>query len=111
MLAIELQAIALAIRRVRPADVGTLVPVKAQPLQIVEQLVFKARLAALHIGVFNAQHHDAARLAGEEPVEQRGTGVADMQMSRGRRSEANANLGRGAHVLMLARAEFLRCGN
>ena len=105
VLAIQLEAIALAIGCVRAADIGTLVPIDAEPLEIVEKLVLEARLAARKIGVLDAQHHDAAGLTGKEPVEERSAGVADVQLSRRRRSEANADLGSGAHPLMLARAE------
>ena len=92
VLAINRQAVALAIGRVLAADVGAFVPVDAHPLQIFEQLAFEARLAALDIGVFNAQHHHAARLPREQPVEQRGAGIADVQLAGGRGSEANADL-------------------
>ena len=38
MLAINVETIALAIGRVGAADIGTFIPVKAQPLQVVEKL-------------------------------------------------------------------------
>src|SRR5664279_5312963 len=107
MLAIQLQTVALTIGRERTLGllVGALVPIDTEPLEIVEKLVLEARLAAREIGVLNAQHHDATGLTGEEPVKECSAGVADMQLSCGRRSEANADLGSGAHPLMLARAE------
>src|SRR5271157_3348300 len=107
MFAIEIETIALTIRRVRSADIGTFIPIEAEPLQVFDKLSFEAFFAALDVGVLDAQDHGAAPLPGEQPVEKRGAGVADVQMSRGRRSEANANLGNSAHSMMLARVE---CG-
>src|SRR5664279_2325775 len=107
MLAIQLQTVALTIGRERTLGllVGALVPIDTEPLEIVEKLVLEARLAAREIGVLNAQHHDATGLTGKEPVEECSAGVANMQLSRRRRSEANADRGSGAHPWMLARAE------
>src|SRR5271157_30784 len=105
MFAIEIETIALTIWRVRSAHIGTFIPVETEPLQVFEKLAFEAFFAALDVGVLDAQDHGAALLPGEQPVEKRGACVADVQMSRGRRSEANANLGNSAHSMMLARAE------
>src|SRR5271157_134931 len=107
MFAIEIETLALTIWRVRSADVRAFVPVKAEPLQVFQKLSFETLFAALDVGVLDAQDHDAALLPREQPVEKRGAGVANVQMSRGRRSEANANLGNSAHSMMLARVE---CG-
>ena len=57
MLAINRQPVALAIRRIRAADIRPFVPIQPQPLQVLEQLRLEARLAALHVGVFDAQDH------------------------------------------------------
>ncbi len=80
MLVVNRQAIALAIRPVPAAHVRSLVPVKTHPLQIVQQLTLEARFAALHVGVLNAQYHNTARLPREQPVKQRGTRIADVQL-------------------------------
>src|SRR5271157_668250 len=106
MFAIEIATIALTIRRVRSADKGTFIPIEAEPLQVFQKLSFEALFAALDVGVLDAQDHDAALLPCEQPVEKRGAGVANVQLSRGRRSEANANLGNSAHSMMLARVEW-----
>src|SRR5208283_3651998 len=100
MLAVKVKTVALAIRRIRPPDVGTFLPVDAEPFQVLEQLSLKALFAALDIRVFDAQHHDTALLPCEQPVEERGAGVADMQLPRRGRSETNANLGRVTHSMM-----------
>jgi hypothetical protein len=43
------------------------------------------------VGVLDAQHENATMLAGQQPVEKRRSGPTDVQVARGRRSEANAN--------------------
>src|SRR5271165_6159620 len=106
MLTVKIETVALAIRRIRPPDVRALLPINAEPLQVLEQLSLIARLAALDIGVFDAQDHDATLLPCEQPVEERGAGVADVQLPRGRRSETNANLGRITHSMMLTRVQW-----
>src|ERR1035437_4524423 len=103
MFAIECETIALAIWRVRTAHVGALVPIDAKPLQVVQQLIFVAGLAALKVGVFDAQDHGSAGLAGKQPVVKCGAGIADVQLPGRRRSETDAYLGIFAHTLMLAR--------
>ena len=57
MLAVDVQTVALAIGRMRAADVRAFVPVETQPLQVFEQLAFKARFAALQVSVLDAQDH------------------------------------------------------
>ena len=66
---------------------------------------FEAGFAALEVGVFDAQDHErAALLAREQPVEERGAGIADVQMpGRGRR-KAHANWAFFAHALMVTKA-------
>ena len=66
---VEIETVALAIGRMWAADIGTFVPVEAEPFQVVEKLAFKALLAALDVGVLDAQDHDAALLPREKPVE------------------------------------------
>src|SRR5205807_9756353 len=53
VIAIDVQAVALAIRREWAADIGAFVPIQSQPAQVFEQLSFKASLAALHVGILN----------------------------------------------------------
>ena len=69
LLAIDRQAIRLAIWTVGPTHIRAFIPVQSQPLQIVDELVLKAGLAALEVRILDAQHHHPALLPGEEPVE------------------------------------------
>ncbi len=87
--AINIQTVGLAIRCVRAADIGAFVPVQAQPLEIGNELIFKAGLAAFDVGIFNAQHHGAAVVPGEKPIEQSGAPIADVELSSRRRRETN----------------------
>ena len=93
ILAINRNAIRLAVRRERSARVGTLIPIQAQPFQIIHELRFKARLTAFDISIFNAQNHRATGFAGVEPVDQRRPRISDVQLTGGRGGKANANLG------------------
>ncbi len=107
MLAIDVQPIALTIRRKGATKIGTFLPIDAEPLQVFEKLVFVAGFATLEIGVFDAQDHGALRFAGEQPVIECGAGVAHVQLPSGRRREADAYFGIFVHTLMLARARRL----
>src|SRR5271157_3306860 len=104
MLAVDREAVALTIRRIRAADVRALIPVDPKPFQVFQQLMFIARLAALEVSVLDAQNHGAACLAGKQPVIESGAGVADVQLPGGRRRKTYTYLGILAHTLMLARA-------
>ena len=84
-------------------DVRAFIPIEPQPLQVVAKLVLVALLTARDVGVFDTQHHDAALLARKQPVEQRGTGVTDVELAGGGRGKADANGGCCAHPMMLAR--------
>ena len=64
------------------------IPVEAEPAEILLQRLGIFGLAALGIGVVEAQQHLAAELAGEQPVDQRGAGIADMEVARRRGGEA-----------------------
>ncbi len=92
MVAIDLPLVALAIGRIRTADVGAFVPIETEPLDIFDELGFIARFAALEVGVFNAEDEGSALLAREEPVEERGARVADVNLSGGRGGKANSHL-------------------
>jgi len=81
LLLIDFKTVGLAIRTVASANIGAFIPVNSQPLQVFEDLRFIPRLAALHVGVFDAQNHRAILLPGEQPVEQRGARVAHVEMS------------------------------
>ena len=74
----------------RAADERPFVPVEAEPAQAVENAVDHFRRRSLDVGVFDAQHEDAAVPAREEPVEEGRAGAADVQVTGRRWSEADA---------------------
>ena len=79
-----LRALALAVRRVRAADVGPLVPRQADPAERVEDHLLGVGARARLIGVLDAQDELAALLAREHVVEQRDVRGADVRIA-GRR--------------------------
>ena len=70
--------------------VGALVPVEAEPAHALQNAVDHLCGRALEVGVLNAQDERAAVMAGEQPVEQRGAGAADVQIAGGRGRETDA---------------------
>ena len=89
-LAIELEPLGLPVRRVRPADVRALVPVEAEPAQVVENRCLGLARRSLGVGVLDAQDERAAVAAREQPVEQRRARVADVQLAGRTRREPDA---------------------
>src|SRR6185369_7689372 len=88
--AIDLPLVALAIRRVRAADVRTLVPLDAEPLEVFEELRLVTGFAAIEVGVFDAKDERTFLLTREEPIEKSSAGIADMNLAGRRRSETYA---------------------
>jgi hypothetical protein len=69
--AIDLAALALAIRGERPAYIGTFIPRQADPVKRVEDQLLGVGARPRLIGVLDAQHERAALLASEHVIEQR----------------------------------------
>jgi hypothetical protein len=65
------------------------VPAQPEPAQPVDDRVDRRLGRALAIGVLDAQVEAAAVMAGEQPVEQRRAGAADMKITRRRRGETS----------------------
>ena len=81
------EPLALPVRRARPAHVGPLVPLEAEPAQVGEDGVLVTVVRAHGVGVVDAQHEVAARVAREQEVEQGRARRADVQRARGARRE------------------------
>src|SRR5947209_10722208 len=73
---VEAHAIALAVGSECSANIRAFIPVDPQPAQVLQQLSFKTRLAALYIGVLDAQNMRTFLLASEEPIEQGSARIA-----------------------------------
>ncbi len=73
----------------------SLVPVEAEPGEAVEDDLGVFVGGTGLVGVLDAEQERAALFAGEEPVEEGGAGAADVEVSGGRRGEANTGAHRG----------------
>ena len=62
---------------------------QAQPAQIAVDRLLELFRRTRRVSVVNAQNELTACLLGEQVIQQRGAGVADMQQARGRRRETN----------------------
>jgi hypothetical protein len=71
----------LIVRSAGSTDDRPLVPVQAEPPHAVEDAVHHLGGGPLRVGVFDAEHEDAAAPAGQEPVEQGGAGAADVEVA------------------------------
>src|SRR5207244_12424132 len=68
-----------------------LVPVEAQPGETVEDDARVLVGGAGPVGVLDAEQELTARVARVQPVEQGGTGAADVEVAGGRGGEADAD--------------------
>src|SRR5690606_6548636 len=71
--------------------VGALLPVEAEPAEIILDALLVLLRGADEIGIVDAQEHAAALGDREQPVHQRRADVADMDASCGGRRETEAN--------------------
>ncbi len=92
---VDLHALRLAVRRVRAADLGALVPVEAQPAHRVQELLVRLLGVAGRVGVLDAEDQRALVVAREGPVEQGGAHQAHVGVAGGGRAETDAYGGVG----------------
>src|SRR5207245_511685 len=88
---IQMQALGLTIGPAWTAHLRPFVPIETQPSEIVDDRNLRLLRRAPGVGILDAQHEGAARPAREEPVEQRGPRVADVQMTCWARSETDSH--------------------
>ena len=69
-----------------------LVPVQPQPLHAVDQRLNRLRRRTLQIGILHAQQKLSPRVTGIEPIENRGTDIADVHLPRRRRGKTDPDL-------------------
>src|SRR5688500_1487562 len=74
--------------RARELEGRGLVAVEAEPAQAVEDRFDRRLGRACAVGVLDAQQVLAAVVPGEQPIEQCGARAADVEVTRGRGSEA-----------------------
>src|SRR5262249_17905584 len=77
---VEGQPFGLPIRTAIAACVGTLIPVQAEPPQIAKDRVFRLPRGSLGVRVLDAEDERPGGSAGEQPVEEPGPRVADLQL-------------------------------
>src|SRR6185436_9120726 len=91
MRAVDVQPLGLPVRAMIATGVRTLIPVESEPAQIVERRALGLLGRARDVGVLDAKDERTARAAGEQPVEERGARVADVQLSGGAWSESETH--------------------
>ena len=85
---VNIVALALEVGTAVAALHGAFIPVQAQPLHAGEDCAGGFLRVAGVVRILNAEDEGAARLAGEQPVEQGGACAADVEVARGGRCES-----------------------
>ena len=78
---VQVQPLGLAIRPARTADVWSLVPVEAEPPQVAENRGLGLDRRPLDVGVLDPKDERRVRASREQPVEQGGARVADVELA------------------------------
>ena len=68
------------------------IPFQPKPTQSIVDRLNRLVRVALVVCVFNSENELPSVALGEEPIEERGTGAADMQVTGRGRGESSANL-------------------
>ena len=97
VLAVDLGPLRLAVGPVIAPDVRSLVPLEPDPPQRGEDRRLARRLGAALVGVFDPQDEPPARGPGEDVVEQRHVGGADVGVAGRRRRDPDPDRSIGAH--------------
>jgi hypothetical protein len=92
-----MEPLRLPIRSVQAADVRPLVPVEAEPAEILEDAVLGLARRALGIGVLDTEDERAVLAVRDQPVEERRTRVAHMKLTRWTRSETDSHRNTNHH--------------
>ncbi len=89
---VDLGSFGLTVRTVRTAHVDAFVPIDAQPVQRVDDLVVAFLGISLGVRIFDTEHERALGMAGLSPVEQCGTDHANVRDAGRRRAETHADV-------------------
>src|ERR1700733_12593458 len=76
----------------RSAYVAPLVPVEPEPPQIAHDRRFRLTRRSLGVGILDTENERAAAAAREQPVEQGGPGVADVELAGWTGREADSHV-------------------
>ena len=88
----QLASVGLMTRQIGALIDDAVVPVQSEPLQSLENRTRTLFSTSRLVGVFDAKQELPAEFPGVEPVEERGAGAANVQISCWRRCEAKASL-------------------
>src|SRR5688572_5407697 len=89
--AIDVETLRLPVRTTVAANIDAFGPVETEPLQIRDYAALGFARRPLEVGVFDSQDVRTSLATREQPVEERGARVADMQLPGRARSEANTH--------------------
>src|ERR1700730_14657215 len=88
---VEVRPLRLDVGRMRAADLGSFVPLQAEPAERLDDERLAPRDVALLVGVLDAQDELTVTVACSQPRKQRGANRSEMQRARGRWREAGAH--------------------
>ena len=89
--AVQVKPLRLPVGTMRPADVRALIPLQAEPSEILENRRLRLARGPLDVGVFDAQDERSAGSARHQPVEQGRARIADVEMAGGAWGEADSH--------------------
>ena len=95
---VKFQPQTLCIRCERPVCVWTFVPLETEPPQIIIHPLHKLRFASAEIEILDAQNQGPALLSCTDLRLPKGSGMAEMQIAGGRRSDAATIANRRRHI-------------
>ena len=81
MIGVEREPLGLTIRSIIAAAIDAFVPLQPHPLQVVLDGLLGLARRSLEVGVFDAEDERAAAVPCEQPVEERCSRVADMEVT------------------------------
>jgi hypothetical protein len=96
---VNLVALTLKVRTEVAAMFRAFVPFETKPTEAIVDRLRRFRGVPRLISVFNPKNKSPSGIAGKEPVEEGRARPANVQVTGGRRSEANSN--RGRHQLVI----------
>ena len=88
---VDMGALGLPVRPPVAAFLDALVPVEPEPPEILDDAALRLRGRPLGVRVLDAQDEGAPISPGEQPVEERRAGIADVQVTGGTGSETNSH--------------------
>ncbi len=79
----------MSVRPIGTFLAGAFVPIEPQPTEVFEDGRFGLRRGTLRVRVLQAQNETSSISPGEEEIEERRSGIADMQEPRGAGGKTN----------------------